>query len=440
MSDSAFKSVPRERINPALRRWGRGLFAVVLTVVLGIVLLPTVLSKTGLLQTLLNSKLSAHQIHASIGRAQVGWLAPTSFRQVHIADARQRWEFSVAELGSELSLLQMFMAQGDLGTFVVDRPTVTVTLDESFAMPERRPDEGPPQPGTPRALQRFRIRVKDGTILVRQRDQPQPLEFAKQINLQADWHKSPDQRVLTIAPGRPLDHVQLTPEMCDTGLKYVAPIFADVAWTRGRVSLELDECRVPLDVPAAALVKGRVALHSVETGLKNPLAREIAGLVAGVTRRELPETVRVADNSVVEFQVQDAQVHHQGLEFGLPEIAPELVVRSEGMVGFDRSLDLRAQIPLPLQLLGGGPIAQSLGNQTLNLPIRGTLDNPQLRLEGDGQFASDVLSKLLDPIVSGDVTTEDVADALREFRQQWQQRREDRGPLFPRLRRRRGGN
>ncbi len=421
------------------RRWVRWLFGVGVALMALVVVLPTLLSKSGLLVSLLNGKLAAHAIHASIAQSQIGWLTPTAFRDVRIADAADRWEFTVAELGSELSLLQMLTSQGDLGTFVIDRPTIVVAMDQPFDLPPTEPGEEPGDEaaGSAKVPGRFRIEVKNGTILVRAGARDAPMEFAKQINLQADWQISDGQRLLTIAPGRPLDHVQLTPEMCATGLKYVAPILADVAWTQGSLSLELDQCRIPVDQPETSVVNGRVSLHAVETGLKNPLAKDIARFVARVTQRDLPESVRLADNSVIEFQVQDAHVHHEGLEFGLPEVAPELVIRTDGTVGFDRSLDLHAEIPLPLELIGSGPIAQALGNQTLDLPIRGTLDEPQLRLEGNGQMASDVVSKLLDPIVSGDVTAQDVVDALRDLRQQRQERREQRGPLFPRLRERR---
>jgi hypothetical protein len=419
------------------RRWFRILAAVVLLLPVLVFFLPALVAGTGILSWLLNGKLAPHEIQASIGQAQVGWFVPTAFRQVRVADVRDRWEFTVAELGSELSLWQMLMSGGDLGTFVIERPTIVVTVDPAIEWPKFQAAPEPSgQPVGP-AAQRFRIRIRDGTILVRLADQPQPQELARQISLQADWQKTANGPVLTIAAGKPLDHVQLTPEICDTGLKYVAPIFADVAWSRGTLSLELDQCQIPLDRLAAAQAQGRVALHAVETGLKNPLAKDIARLVTTLTRRNLPEAVRVADNSVIDFQVHDARVHHSGLEFGLPEVAPELVIRTQGIVGFDGTLDLLAEIPLPLSLLGDGPIAQSLGNQTLNLPVRGTLDQPQLSLEGNGQLASAMISKLLDPLVSGETTVEDVVEALRAFRAQRQQRREERGPLLPRLRERR---
>jgi hypothetical protein len=422
------------------RRWLRWLMVAGVVLLILLLLAPTMLVKLGLLQTLLNGRLAAHDIQASIGQAQLGWMTPTAFRDVRIADTMYRWQFSVAELGSELSLWQLLTTRGDLGTFVIDQPTIVVSMDEPIQLPKFPANQDPWRRNRRSAREQFRILMKDGTILVRVRGQEQPLEFARHINLQADWQKTHNQRLLTIAQGRPLDHVQLTPEMCDTGLKYVAPIFGDVAWTKGTLSLDLDECRIPLDQPITAVVLGRVSLHEVETGLKNPLAKDIARLVATATRRELPDSVRLADSSVVEFQVHDGQVHHSGLEFGLPKVAPELVIRTQGTVGFDRQLDLIADIPLPMQLLGDGPLAQSLGNQTLHLPIRGSLDQPQLKLEGDGKLASELIAKLLDPVVAQQVKPSDVIDALRRMRTQQQDRREQRGPLFPRLRDRfRGG-
>lgn len=416
------------------RRW---LWATVAGVLLLAAALPTIVCRSGWVEQVLNRRLAAQDLTATVGHLRIGWLRSLELRDVQIRDAREQWQLTAARLDGDRSLGQLLWDRQDLGVFTIERPTLEISIDRPFVWPAPAPPRATEDDGALARLSNIGLRIHDGTILTRSQPGAEPQPVAAQINLAARLTRSDTGKVLTIEPGQPLDHVSLTPEMCDLGLKYVAPILADAAWTRGQLSLQLTECRLHLNDMTASQVKGQVTLHAVETGLRSPVAITIAQAVATATQRKLPEAVRIADESIVEFQLEAGRVSHTGLAFGLPEISPELVIRTEGSVGLDRSLDLLAEIPLPLQLLGDGPLATALGNQTLRLPIRGTFDQPEIKLEGDGQMVSELLSGLIDPALQGDVQLDNVVDALKQLRQDNQQRRQERAPLFPRLRGRR---
>ena len=116
-------------------------------------------------------------------------------------------------------------------------------------------------------------------------------------------------------------------------------------WVGGEVSFALDTFRVPLDESEEAQVEGKLDLHAVEAGIKNPLLVEIAGLVSTILDKDLPTKVRIAEQSNVGFSVRDRRVWHEGLMFMLPELSSDFVIRTSGSVGIDESLDLTVQVP-----------------------------------------------------------------------------------------------
>src|SRR5690606_34211871 len=125
-----------------------------------------------------------------------------------------------------------------------------------------------------------------------------------------------------------------------------------------------------------------IFIHSVEAGAKNPLVVELVGFAGTLLKRDVPTKIRIADESVVDFKLEEERVYHGRLEFGLPEVSSELLVQTEGSVGLDQTLDLTADIPLPLQRFGDVPLLQRLGNQKIRLLIKGPLTEPQISLAG----------------------------------------------------------
>jgi hypothetical protein len=200
--------------------------------------------------------------------------------------------------------------------------------------------------------------------------QAEPLDLAVnggRLLLAPRWRLAPGPTELSLPPGPVVKQVQITPAMCASALKYIAPVLADVSTAQGNFSIDLDGCRVPLDDPAKGELAGRFTIHSVQVG-PGPLVRELAILLG----RAAPANLR--RESVVPFRMVGGRVYHQGLEL----IFPDLTIGTYGSVGLDQTLAIMAEMPVPPKWLGNNVLGSALRNQTIRLPIGGTLSKPQL--------------------------------------------------------------
>ena len=182
----------------------------------------------------------------------------------------------------------------------------------------------------------------------------------------------PEPVEVRLDPGLLADHVTITREMANERLQYVMPIMAGVAQVGGKFSIQLEEFRVPIDNPAGGAISGKLTVHDVDVG-PGFLTQEIASLV------NLPASVSLTRESVVDFKMIEGRIYHQNLEFAFPNV----VVKTMGSVGVaDQSLALMAEVPIPSHVLQGTPIAQSaLAGQVIRVPITGTLQKPTLDRE-----------------------------------------------------------
>ena len=200
---------------------------------------------------------------------------------------------------------------------------------------------------------------------------------------------------LTPAPGevrlpreQVLDHVRVTPEMCAQALAYVAPVLAGVGQADGKFSVALDGARLPLDDPRQGDVSGTLTVHDVRVSA-GPLVQVLAVVLNRATEASLTKEAEVP------FRMVQGRVYHKDLEL----VFPELTVRTHGSVGFDRSLAILAEMPVPPKWIGTNTLGTALQNQTIRLPIGGTLDQPVIdRRELDrlaAQFIQDAAGNLL---------------------------------------------
>ena len=210
----------------------------------------------------------------------------------------------------------------------------------------------------------LQAKLADGELVI------EPLDLAVsggRLHLAPRVQLASEQKELTLAPGPLARQVQITPRMCAALLKYVAPVLAGVTTAQGAFSIEMDRCRIPLSDPTKGDLSGRLIIHSVEIG-PGPLVRELAVLLG----RAAPAKLR--RESVVPFQVVNGRVHHRDLEL----VFPDLTVRTGGSVGFDQTLNVTTEMPIPPKWLGNNPLSASLRNRTIQIPIGGTLSKPQL--------------------------------------------------------------
>ncbi len=187
-----------------------------------------------------------------------------------------------------------------------------------------------------------------------------------------------------------LDNVKITPRMCQGWLKYVAPLLADVASVEGNLSLQIDKAEiVPTDWKRQT-IKGQLQVHGANVG-PGPLADQLLSLVNQV--RALRKGAGAADGGgqqvswlqlppqQVGFDVEQGRVAHRNMQIQ----AGDVVINTSGSVGIDGQLELVAAVPILKDWVDKTPALQSLAGQQIQIPIRGTVQRPQMDMSS---FAS----------------------------------------------------
>ncbi|MCA9150484.1 MAG: hypothetical protein KDA92_14335, partial [Planctomycetales bacterium] len=190
--------------------------------------------------------------------------------------------------------------------------------------------------------------------------------------------------LLTLPAGPLVERVAITPEMCQSWMKYVAPLVADATAAQGEFSLRVANAQVPLLIPAQASAEGSITIHAARVG-PGPLAREILSLAQQVQSLIRPQAA--ANNYLnteanwvdlpeqhVSFRVNNGVVAHDGLTMQIGEVT----VRTRGSVGLDQQIALTAYVPIQDDWVTNQRWLAGLRGQTLEVPIRGTLQRPQL--------------------------------------------------------------
>ncbi|MCX7428501.1 MAG: hypothetical protein NTW96_23105, partial [Planctomycetia bacterium] len=213
------------------------------------------------------------------------------------------------------------------------------------------------------------------------------------VHLVSRMRLAPGPMELDVDPGPLVQQVRIDPDMCAYALQYIAPVLAGVATAQGKFSIDLERCRIPIDNPGQGDLAGRFTVHSVEIG-PGPLTRELAVLLA----RE--SAAKLTRESVIQFRMVDGKVYHEGLEL----VFPELTIRTHGWVGLDQSMAIVAEMPIPPKWLSANnAIGDALRNQTVVLPIGGTLGRPQIDRQKLNQYTQQFVRKATEKAVQGEV-------------------------------------
>lgn len=431
---------------PAAARSGRFFrlaFVAAVGLAILILCLPWIVAATPLRDALIRAALANPHLSASTRSASLGWFSSVRISELRIARDDGQFQLDIQRVETEKPWLKIWWELPAIGQITVDRPTVAVVASSIPREAESQPAGGSHRRERPH----LSVVVNDANLSVVVPPQEQPVVKLDGLNFSVRIEPQGDGRRLIIDPATVFNHRQLTEEMCDRGLQLFAPVLADAARVEGEVSLQIDSFEMPLDQPSGTpLVEqveftGQLRLHQVTTGVKNPLINNIAKFVAGLLRVEMPRHIRIADEATVRFELRDGRVFHEGLAFGLPEVSPDLVIRTSGTVGLDETVDLLVEIPLPLNLLTDGPIARRLSERPLTLRVSGTLADPKVRLPDGEGVLKELASRLLnDP---GAVQQEgDLAGSILKLMGEIvDERRNENGeletPLLDRLRQRR---
>ena len=218
--------------------------------------------------------------------------------------------------------------------------------------------------GVPIGPGQLKLSLADGVLAA----QPIRLDVSRgQVLLEPRLRLAPEPAQFSLPPGPLATQVQITPQMCESVLKYIAPVMAGVTSAEGRFSIAMQGCRIPLSDPAQGELAGKLTVHSVQIG-PGPLVKELAVLLG----RASPAALR--RESTVDFRMVRGRVYHQGLEL----VFPDLTIRTYGSVGLDQTLAVMAEMPVPPKWLGNNVLGSALKDQTIRLPIGGTLGQPKI--------------------------------------------------------------
>jgi hypothetical protein len=194
-----------------------------------------------------------------------------------------------------------------------------------------------------------------------------------QVRVTPTVRLSPGPAVLTFAKGKVIDRAKLTPAATADAIGYVLPAIANAAQAEGMISFDLGDNRVPLADPTTAVLAGTLTLHAVKVS-PGPVATELATLL-GATN----VTLSLANEQPVGVKVENGRVYHDSLTIDLRGYQ----VKTSGSVGFDGTLNLTAELPLPGrvidEVLKKRPrLKEALAKHRVTVPIKGTLAKPQI--------------------------------------------------------------
>ena len=380
-------------------------------VLLGAAAVPWFLSDPARVSTLIARAAPGLQADVSIGRASIGWSSPVVIEDVRIVPRNgAQSPLSIKRIEGSHGLAAMLLSGGDLGRYRVDglaadvvfntdrtsnltglfEPVAPVGGDGGEARPRRSPV-------------RVRFDIDDAIATITGPWAPEswvsePTDIKVALGPTGDGSAS----AWTVDKVQLLRDARLEPNVAQGVLAYIAPVMADAARTGGRFSLRLDGATFPVGAPEAARLSGVLSMHEVDMG-PGPLTAKMLDALPG--RLDLPRSIRVADDSEVEFHLANRRVWHKGLEFGIPLAKPgqRLDINSSGSVGLDdKSLDLKLALPVPADLPADRPLLASLAGKSISLGIGGVLGEPKVNFDGSirataGNVVADLVDRLRNP-------------------------------------------
>jgi hypothetical protein len=350
------------------------------------------------------------QADVTIGKARIGWSGPIVIEDVRVVPRNgARPPVSIKRIEGNHGLAAMLLSLGDLGRVRIEGLEADIVFDANrdsnltdlfLPPPPTTASTGPAGPR--KSPVRVRFEVEDATAKIEGPWAPDVWVSAP-TDIKARLAPSPDGNFSewTVDRVQLLENAKLEANVAQGVLAYIAPVMADATRTSGRFSLKLDGATFPVGAPQAARLAGTLSMHEVDLG-PGPLAKNVMQSLPG--RLQLPTSVRIADDSNVEFHLADRLVWHKGLEFGLPLAKPgqRLDINSSGSVGLDdKSLDLKLALPIPADLPADRPVLASLAGKSISVGIGGMLGEPKVNFDGSIRAtAGDVAAELIDRLRS----------------------------------------
>ena len=176
---------------------------------------------------------------------------------------------------------------------------------------------------------------------------------------------------VSLAKGSVIDHAKLTPQVTAGAIGYALPAIANAGQAEGEISATIDDNRIPLGDFTQTNLKGTLVIHKATVGT-SPVVAQIAKLLGAKST-----TMTLANEESVPVQVANGRVHHQNFTVRVAGTT----FRTSGSVGFDNTLDLVVDVPIPkdLPVLKNNPLlVKAVAGKVVKVPVKGTLSKPEL--------------------------------------------------------------
>ena len=199
---------------------------------------------------------------------------------------------------------------------------------------------------------------------------------------------------LIVPPGRCLDRVVLTRQLCDRWVSWLVPLIGRSTNTQGLMSVDMTGARLPLADPFGGEASGQVIFENLEATPGEeirPLVNLIVKLQSAIDPRfafgDKAVLLRVRPEPV-SFRLADRRLWHDGLVMD----AGQLVVRSAGSVGADGTLAMVVEVAFRGDLAGATPVVGQLLRTPLAIPLKGTVSRPQF----DARSIDTILARIVE--------------------------------------------
>ena len=176
---------------------------------------------------------------------------------------------------------------------------------------------------------------------------------------------------LRLDSGSAINDAAINDEVSRRLLRYVVPMLDDATHVNGKISLAVEKGEIPLTGPPDRRVNltGRLTFQDV-VFTPGKFASEVF-IMGGK-----PDNPGLKLNEAVDLAIADGRVNQKGLEIPVRRGAS---VGLEGSVGFDQTLDLRAQVPVIRSMLGpAAGLDKAVASHRVTVPIGGTVKQPRV--------------------------------------------------------------
>ncbi len=372
---------------PRPRRWRRAVVSGSLLLPIlatGTLLLPSLLLPTSASRLLL-SLAAGSGISVTSSGASGGWLTPLVFQNVQLRDAAGQLDCSIAELSTSKGLWS-FLMDASATTHLRLRNAV---LRIRIGPDGRWPEFGSRDSSTSDVL----FAVENGHFQLSVPWRQVPLVDLEQLNLTGHVGlNSKQRRTVQFNESQIFDHAPLSDSHAEQNLALVAPVLSQTSGITGSASVWLDAIEMPLDTTGSGTpfpIRGRVTFHELQARLADPLEHQLPVLLRQAAGLVLPDRLRVAQETSLNFEITESGIHHDRMEFQLPQVAPDFQIATSGTLRLDETLDLQLEVCLPAGLSNNHLWLRLLSlvvKSPLMLAVTGTIAEPAVGLPAGFQM------------------------------------------------------